>query len=157
MCICETWYFVYHVSCSRVEAWDTRLDLFESCVSSVKLPLSRTVVTSSKVPICHALGRIDLFTSLLIVGLLPFRGSWSVFQGHPISQRDSDESFHLRHPVHDRSQSWQTRMTQSDMLATSSGWVCLPSTPSLGKASWSLPVCSVWGKAHGLINQPKPG
>ena len=81
-------------------------------------------VTSSKVPICHA-------TSLLMVGL-PLGDSWSVFQGHPISQRDSNESFRLQHPVFDGSQSWQSRMIQSDMLATSSGCVCLPSMPSPG-------------------------
>ena len=88
-------------------------------------------VTSSKVPICHARDRIDLVTSLLMVGL-PLGDSWSVFQGHPISQRDSNESFRLQHPVLDGSQSWQSRMIQSDMLATSSGCVCLPSMPSPG-------------------------
>ena len=86
-------------------------------------------------------------TSLLMVGLLPLRGTWSVFQGHPISLRDSDESFHLQHPVLDGSQSWQSRMIQSDMLATSSGCVCLPSMPSMGKAILSPPVCSAWGRS----------
>ena len=86
-------------------------------------------------------------TSLLMVGLLPLRGSWSVFQGHPISLRDSYESFQLQHPVLDGSQSWQSRMIQSDMLATSSGCVCLPSMPSMGKAILSSPVCSAWGRS----------
>ena len=118
-------------------------------------PLVFSTVTSSKVSICLARDRIDVVTSLLL--LLPLRGSWSVFQAHPIIQRDSNESFRLQHPVLDGNQSRQYRMIQSDMLATSQAVSVCPQCLLRVRQSCLHQCAEHEGEAHGLVNQLKPG
>ena len=81
--------------------------------------------------------------------------SWSVIQGCPISHGDS-ESSRMWYPNHDGKQSWQARMTLSDVpphfLRLGPSAI---NTFSEGLTNLSLPEYPVEGKVHGLIQPAK--